>query len=455
MTHPVSSAPPWPYRLLSALLVPLVLGRVLWRARREPAYGQRWWQRLGYYGLDVPPLQDAVWIHAVSLGEMRAAAILLQALRARWPQVRVVLTHSTATGWEEGQRWCREGDVQVWLPWDSAGACQRFVRRFRPRVGLLVETEVWPNLVHAAHAAGVPLWLINARLSERSQARAQRWPALARQAYGGLHAVWAQTAADAARLQRLGASVTGVMGNLKFDLDPSASLLARGRAWRARLADDRPIAVLASSRDGEEELWLRTVTAQGAAAAVRWLIVPRHPQRFDAVARMLQAAGCTVARRSHWPATGDAQSWAAVRAADVWLGDTLGEMPAYYALADWALMGGSFLPYGGQNLIEAIACGCPVILGPHTFNFQEATRAAVEAQVAVQVDGMAAAVREALRWRDDPAWPRDARARAPAWLAQHRGAAQRLVQALEPWLSRPPHAAGGSSGAVSAPATAR
>ncbi|MCL6441787.1 MAG: hypothetical protein K6T27_09895 [Thermoleophilum sp.] len=197
------------------------------------------------------------------------------------------------------------------------------------------------------------------------------------------------------------------------------------------------------------------MTAQGAAAAVRWLIVPRHPQRFDAVARMLQAAGCTVARRSHWPDTDDAQSWAAVRAADVWLGDTLGEMPAYYALADWALMGGSFLPYGGQNLIEAIACGCPVILGPHTFNFQEATRAAVEAKVAVQVDDMAAAVREVLHWRDDPACPRDARARAPAWLAQHRGAAQRLVQALEPWLSRPPHAVGGSSGAVSAPATAR
>lgn len=431
MTAP-SVRPPWFYRILAALLAPLVLVRVGWRGRREPRYRHFWWQRLGRYGVEAPSdVGGLIWIHAVSLGETRAAGVLITALRRRWPHVRLLLTHGTATGWEEGRRWLREGDRQAWLPWDTEAACRRFLRRFRPRMGLLMETEVWPNLVAQARAAGVPLWLVNARLSERSLRKALRWPVLAARAYGGLTAVWAQTEDDAQRLRRLGAPVAGVMGNLKYDATPEPALLEQGRTWRRRAADRRPVVLLASSREGEEEAWLRAAQRQAALAELRWLIVPRHPQRFEAVARLLEGAGLRVSRRSAWPAVAEERAWEAVRQADVWLGDSMGEMASYYALADWALMGGSFLPYGGQNLIEALACDCPVLLGPHVFHFQEAAEAAVAAGAAWPMRDLDEAIGRSLAWaRQGADWPEQARRQAPCWLTRHRGAAQRLLHAL-------------------------
>ncbi|MDM7455962.1 MAG: 3-deoxy-D-manno-octulosonic acid transferase [Tepidimonas sp.] len=449
-------SPPWAYRLLTVLMAPLVLARLVWRGRREPRYRQFPWQRLGYYGAEVPADGTGmVWIHAVSLGETRAAGVLITALRQRWPQVQVLLTHSTATGWEEGRRWLRDGDRQVWLPWDTTAACRRFLRRFRPRIGLLMETEVWPNLVAQARAAGVPLWLVNARLSARSLQKAQRWPSLAAQAYGGLSAAWAQTQDDAQRLRRLGAPVAGVMGNLKYDAAPEPALLKQGQAWRQRLADHRPVVLLASSREGEELAWLQAALRHAALAELRWLIVPRHPQRFDAVARQLEGHGFRVGRRSNWPTGLQDKAWETVRQADVWLGDSMGEMASYYALADWALMGGSFLPYGGQNLIEALACDCPVLLGPHVFHFQEAAQAAQAADVAQPVRDMEEAVVRSLAWARQPtAWPEQARKQAAAWLAQHRGAAQGLLDALANELlemkGSPPPFVGGVIGAPSA-----
>jgi len=321
---------------------------------------------------------------------------LLTALRARWPTVRVLLTHGTATGRAEGAKLLQPGDLQAWLPWDTPGAVQRFVRHFRPQLGLLMETEVWPNLVAVCRAQGVPLVLANARLNATSLRKAQRLSWLSRPAYAGLAAVWAQTEADAQRLRSLGAPVQAVVGNLKFDVQPNAQQLAQGRTWRAR--QERPVVLLASTREGEEALWLQalqtlqpqeplnkepktalSLTQQAQAAikkqawqAVQWLLVPRHPQRFDEVAQQLQSAGLSVARRSQW-ADGPASQ------ADVWLGDSLGEMPLYYALADVALLGGSFAPLGGQNLIEAAACACPVVLGPHTFNLPKRLKMPVPA----------------------------------------------------------------------------
>jgi 3-deoxy-D-manno-octulosonic-acid transferase len=256
-------------------------------------------------------------------------------------------------------------------------------------VGVLMETEIWPNLIAACANTGIPLALANARLNEKSEAGALRVRPLSRPAYAALAAVWAQTEADAKRLRNVGASVDAVLGNLKFDVQPDTAQIARAGQWRAELA--RPVLLFASSREGEEAMFIDALKALGdAAAAVQWLVVPRHPQRFDEVESLLGKAGFAVSRRSQWEQRPPMQSGA------IWLGDSLGEMPLYYGLAAAALMGGSFAPLGGQNLIEALACDCPVILGPHTFNFSQASEQALHAGAALGVETMGAGLCQAL-----------------------------------------------------------
>ncbi|MFN7711192.1 MAG: 3-deoxy-D-manno-octulosonic acid transferase [Curvibacter sp.] len=418
------------YSLLMRTLQPLLRRKLARRVCTEPGYGVAVEERFGRYSS--PALPDdgrTVWVHAVSLGETRAAAVLLRELRARWPDVRLLLTHGTATGRAEGASLLREGDVQVWQPWDTPEAAQRFLAHFRPRLGILLETEVWPNLAAACAAAAVPLVLANARLSEKSLRGALRVAWLSRPTYRRLAAVWAQTEDDAQRLRQLDAPVRGVFGNLKFDATPDPALLERGRDWRAALG--RPVVMFASSREGEEADLLQALHAErDAARSVHWLIVPRHPQRFDEVADLITRDGWTLARRSTW---GELLTQVDL-AADVWLGDTLGEMPLYYGLSDVALLGGSFAPLGGQNLIEAAACSCPVFLGPHTFNFEEAANLALEAGAAVRCADMAAAVRGVLALVREPG-RQDSMARASRRFARdHRGAVARTCKALADYL---------------------
>jgi len=418
------------YSLLAWAVQPLVRLKLARRARAEPGYAVGVAERFGHYAMGPWPADGlTLWVHAVSLGETRAAAVLLAALRARWPQYRLVLTHGTATGRAEGAGLLREGDVQVWQPWDTPAAVRRFLAHFRPRLGILLETEVWPNLAAGCAAAGVPLALVNARLSERSLRRALCLVGLARPAYRSLRAVWAQTEEDARRLRRLGAPVQGVFGNLKFDAMPDAQRLQQGRAWRAALA--RPVVLLASSREGEEAALLRALQALGEAArTVQWLIVPRHPQRFDEVAALIESQGYRLARRSHWGMQPTLLEWAA----DVWLGDTLGEMALYYGLGDVALLGGSFAPLGGQNLIEAAACGCPLLLGPHTYNFEEAAELALQAGAAQRCADLSQAVRTALELVRDGARQQAMAAAARHFAQAHRGATARTCAALAAYL---------------------
>lgn len=412
------------YSLVLWLARPLLRRKLARRGAQEPGYLEAVEERFGHY--TQPSGQGFVWLHAVSLGETRAAAILLAHLRLADPALRLLLTHGTATGRAEGARLLREGDVQVWQPWDTPGAVARFLDHFRPRVGVLMETEVWPNLAAACRARGVPLALANARLSAKSLAQARRLSGLSRPTYASLAAVWAQTDADAERLRQAGATVQGVFGNLKFDARPDAIQLARGRAWRA--AAGRPVVMFASSREGEETLWLDALQAAGAAArAVQWLLVPRHPQRFDDVAALVAARGLSVSRRSGWASGQDAVE---PPAADVWIGDSLGEMALYYGLSDVALLGGSFAPLGGQNLIEAAACGCPVVMGPHTFNFAEAAELAEAAGAAQRVADVPAAIAAALAMTADGSLQRHRAAAAQAFAAAHRGAAARTAEAV-------------------------
>ena len=408
------------------------------RGVAEPGYLHAIEERFGLYASKAEP--GALWIHAVSLGETRAAAILIERLRSLQPDLRILLTHGTATGRAEGERLLQGGDRQAWLPWDSPRAVRRFLNHFQPSAGVLMETEVWPNLVAASRARGLPLVLANARLSEKSLSKAQRLARLSRPVYASLTTVWAQTEGDAQRLAQAGATVKGVFGNLKFDASTDVAQLEQGRRWRVEAA--RPVVMFASSREGEEADFFRVLKANRELAQagwarrstdliapyVRWLVVPRHPQRFDEVAALAVQHGMTVSRRSQWTAGPEA--------ADVWIGDSLGEMALYYGLADVALLGGSFAPLGGQNLIEAAACGCPVVMGPHTFNFAEAAQLAQEAGAAMRVQNMEEAVRNAVALAGNVMRRGAAVQAATAFCAAHQGAATKTAEAVLALLAR-------------------
>jgi 3-deoxy-D-manno-octulosonic-acid transferase len=412
----------WVYAALLRLLTPFYLLRLWRRGAKEPLYRQALGERLGFYG-GRPAEPGRMWVHAVSLGETRAASALITALREREPGLRILLTQSTATGREAAQALLREGDALAWLPYDTPGAVRRFLRHWRPRIGVLMETEVWPTLQREAELARVPMVLANARLSEKSLRQGLRLAALMRPAARRLALALAQTEADAARIRAMGVPRVEVAGNLKYDIAVDAALLARGQAWAAALG--RPVLMLAVSREGEEAaLQAEWVKRPGARPLLA--IVPRHPQRFDEIARLIEAAGLTLARRSSW---GDEPPAAAMQA-DVWLGDSMREMPLYYGLATVALLGGSFEPLGGQNLIEAAACGCPVLAGPHTFNFAEATELAVAAGAARRCKDLPDAVDAGVALCNDAEARAAMAAKALAFSRAHQGAAARMARAL-------------------------
>ena len=445
------------YSALMRLAQPLLRRKLTRRAVAEPGYGVAVNERFGHYTQAAEPSPELVWLHAVSLGETRAAAVLLARLRAEHPFLRVLLTHGTATGRAEGKTMLRPGDVQVWQPWDTHAVTQKFLTHFKPRLGVLIDFEVWPCAVAAAVQRNMPLVVVNGRLSEKSLQQALRLSVLARPAYAGLAAVYAQTEAHAQRFRQLGATQVRVFGNLKFDAAPSAAQQALGQTWRRELA--QPVVMLASSREGEEVQFIEQIRAVAqqiraeaaidsvasssvadgsvinmpvAVKPIKWLIVPRHPQRFDDVAALLTRSGLTVSRRSAWQ--GSPLDSSDALQADVWLGDSLGEMALYYALSDAALLGGSFEALGGQNLIEAAAGGCPVVMGPHTFNFAEAADNALAAGAALRAVDMAAGVRVAAQLVSTAGAQASMSQAAAAFAGSHQGAAERYAHALAQYL---------------------
>ncbi|MEO6278185.1 3-deoxy-D-manno-octulosonic acid transferase [Roseateles sp.] len=409
------------YAAALRLLTPFYLLRLWRRGAKEALYRHALGERLGLHSGHAEP--GRLWIHAVSLGETRAASALIDALRARDPALRFLLTHSTATGREAGESLLRDGDSQAWLPYDTPGAVRRFLRHWQPRVGVLMETEVWPTLQREAEAAGVPMVLANARLSEKSLRQGLRFASLMRPAARRMTLALAQTEADAERIRMMGTARVEVAGNLKYDIAVDPALIARGQAWAAQLG--RPVLMLAVSREGEEAALLAEWVKQPAPRPLL-AIVPRHPQRFDEIAALIEGAGFQLARRSSWAGEPPAEALQA----DVWLGDSMREMPLYYGLANVALLGGSFEPLGGQNLIEAAACGCPVLAGPHTFNFAEAAALAIQAGAAQRCRDLAEAVSRGLLLCANIG-QRDAMAvDAMAFAAAHRGAARRMAESV-------------------------
>ncbi|MGH6611025.1 MAG: lipid IV(A) 3-deoxy-D-manno-octulosonic acid transferase, partial [Burkholderiaceae bacterium] len=412
------------YTALAFLAIPFAALYLLWRSRKQSEYRAHWPERFGLERYS-PHRAPIIWIHAVSLGETRAAEPLIDALVEHYPQHLLLLTHMTPTGRAAGAdvaaRWPRRV-MQSYLPYDLPYAVRRFLRAHRPVLGIAMETEVWPNLLAAANEQQVPVALVNARLSEQSYRGYHRFAALMRETMQRLSLVLAQTSSDAERLRRLGASNVDVVGNMKFDIKIDEALVERGRAWK-RARGERPVWLFATTREGEESMILDALPKAGSAVVV---IVPRHPQRFDEVACDIEARGLRYVRRSDANKSGSDS--------DLFLGDSLGEMPMYYAAADVAFVGGSLVNVGGHNLIEACVVGTPVVVGPHTFNFVQATADAIGAGAAVRVASAHDAIVMMKSITDDPARRAQMSEAALRFAAAHRGATARTVQRLAPFI---------------------
>ena len=419
------------YTLVLWLLLPYVALRLIWRARKQPEYLQHVGERFGFYS--IRRNRPVIWLHAVSVGETRATESLVNRLRSNYPDHQILLTHTTPTGRAASEQLYGDSVLRVYLPYDYPFAVNNFLRHFHPQLGILMETEIWFNLIHACHQHRIPLLLLNARMSEKSRRGYARFARLTRNALGALAAIAAQTADDAERLASLDAKNVSVIGNLKFDIDPPFSMLELGRELRKQFGTARKILLAASTREGEEALLLDALQGFGIPGLLL-VIVPRHPQRFNVVANLLEQRGISFLRRSNMIQVGKLNSGNAhypqsvPAEVQVVLGDSMGEMFAYYVAADLAFIGGSLLPFGGQNLIEACAVGTPALVGPHMYNFAEATRLAVSAGAAIQVSDVAGLVAESQRLFEFPVAQNGMHQQCVNFVESNRGATEKSLQ---------------------------
>ena len=425
------------YNLLWHIALPVALLRLYWKSRHLSAYRQNIPERLGCYSKSKFP-KSPVWVHAVSVGETRACEPLVNALLKSGEQV--VLTHMTPTGRQTGQdifsASIQRGDlVQVYLPYDISWAIHSFLKTFKPKLGLLMETEVWPGLVFLS-APYLPLVLVNARLSARSAKRFAKFGVIANALFGSFSHILAQTPIDAKHYESFQLSHVEVTGNLKFDVLPNAEQINLALRVKEQWQPGTRIICAASTREGEELLiakaWKELLQSQANLLAHwRLLIVPRHPQRFSSVYDLLLDELLKVQKRSDLDELGLAQ---ALDQHSVILGDSMGEMSFYYALSDVVVMGGSLLPLGGQNFIEACALGCPIILGEHTFNFHQASLDAIDAGAAIRIASLAQLTDAMSVMMKDVSVLENMSSHAIDYAGQHMGATQKTIHALKEYL---------------------
>ena len=402
--------------------------KLWWRGSKQPEYRAHWGERFGFYQTKIS--QSIIWLHCVSVGETRAAEPLIKALMAQYPNHQMLLTHGTPTGRETGYALFGNSILQAYLPYDTPFAVARFLAHFQPTIGIIFETELWFNLIAACKQRKIPLALVNARLSEKS---ANNYAKLGKLVLDGLQnfsVIAAQTQPDALRLQRLGAQNVSIMGNLKFDVSPAPAMLELGAQLRALFGKNRHVLLCASTREGEEALILQYLTVLKCQKSIQTpllIIVPRHPQRFDEVAALLQQKNLSFVRRSQLTKPVPASC-------NIVLGDSMGELFAYYAACDVAFIGGSLLKLGGQNLIEALSVGKPVLVGPHTFNFAEATTNAITLGAAKRVANAQDLMQQAGDLLNDES-QRGQMAKAALQFSQrYMGATNKAMQLIEKFL---------------------
>jgi 3-deoxy-D-manno-octulosonic-acid transferase len=421
------------YSLLTYPAAAVAFAAVLWRGRVDRGYWNGLGERFGFgAALGGGP---SIWLHAVSLGEVAAAAVVVRALRARHPRTPFVLTTATPTGRARAQALFGDAVDVRYAPYDTPDSVARFIARVRPRLAIVMETELWPNLFRETERRGALLVLASARLSQRSVSRYRRFGALFRGLFRGRLIVAAQSAEDAARFIAIGADPgrTHVMGNAKFDIDVGAGVAARGAAYRAALFGPRPVWIAGSTHAGEEEQVLDAhARVCGRYPDALLLLAPRHPNRFEGVAQLLARRGVRFVRRS--------AGIAVPSEAPVLLLDTLGELLDFYASADVAFVGGSLVPVGGHNLLEPAALGLPVLTGPAQFNGREIAQLLLRLGAAREVGNAAALAAAVELLFEDPAARRAAGAAARGVVDANRGSVARLIDLIEPPAAASPSA---------------
>jgi 3-deoxy-D-manno-octulosonic-acid transferase len=364
------------YSFLFYLALPIIFIRLWWRSRRLPEYRQRLGERLGHYPFK---LDQCIWVHAVSVGETLAAIPLIKALKSRYPHLPLLVTTMTPTGAARVKSALGESVIHTYIPYDFPGAVRRFLSAMQPMVGIIMETELWPNLLAACHHKTIPVCLVNARLSEKSARGYRRIASLTREMLQKMTVIAAHGEVDAKRFIALGAPKDRVIvtGNIKFDLELPLDLISKSTALRDVLGKERFIWIAASTHEGEEEMVLsahKKLREKNPQALL--ILVPRHPDRFNKIAALCEQSFVTV-RRSQQPVC--------TQETAVYLGDTMGELLLMYSASDIAFVAGSLIPRGGHNMLEAGALGKPILTGPHLFNFAEISELFIRARALTKV----------------------------------------------------------------------
>jgi len=418
------------YTLLFTFLAPIYLLRLYWRGLRAPAYRERWPERFGIFSGS--GRRHGIWVHAVSVGEVLAIAQLVRRLLEHYPGLPILITTATPTGAERVRALFGDEVEHRYAPIDLPWVVCRFLGAYRPRLLVLVETEIWPNLIHHAHCDGVPILLANARLSPRSAAGYRRVASLTREALRKIDLIAPHGEADGERFLALGARPGGVevIGSIKFDVHLPASLRERADVMRREWGGQRPVWLAASTHEGEEELLLQAhAKIRRRVKDALLILVPRHPERFERVAQLVEEMGFPLVRRSEQRPCDEETA--------VFLGDSMGELTLFMGASDLAFIGGSLVPHGGHNILEAAAQGVAVIYGPHMFNFSEIGELFLQQGAAVQVDSVGALAEQAARWLGDASERSRIGEAGRELVDQNRGAMARLIGLVERLLDTP------------------
>ncbi|MFC4309028.1 lipid IV(A) 3-deoxy-D-manno-octulosonic acid transferase [Steroidobacter flavus] len=422
------------YTALLYVFAPLAWVATALRGLRDPAYRDRLSERWGYTRvLASSSAAPCLWIHAVSVGEVQAAAPLIRTLLKKYPQHLILITTATPTGAQRVRSLFGDSVRHAYLPYDVPGAVRRFLNRVRPRLAIVMEREIWPNLFEACERRRIPILLASARISERSAVRHRKFASLFRDALSGNVTVAAQTAQDAERYRSIGAQRVLVTGNVKFDIEVPQPAREAGQTLRATQLADRPVWVAGSTHDGEEQQVLaahRIVTSQRADALL--VLVPRHPNRFETVRAWLKSEQVEFASRS--------RNESVTPTTSVLLADTLGELMMLYAAADIAFVGGSLIAtVGGHNLLEPAVLERPILVGPHNFNAPDIAQLMIDSGAAREVNSAEQMAAALLDLYANPSLRAEMGAKANAIVASNRGALSRVLELIEPLLQAPSH----------------
>lgn len=411
------------YSALFNLLIPFILLRLLWRSFKAPQYRKRWRERFAYYDKAVIP--QVIWFHAVSVGEAEAVFPLIKRIRVNIPNSRILVTTTTPTGSARVQTVLGEAVQHVYLPYDTPAIVERFMLAFRPMLAVIMETELWPNLFTYCGQNSIPLFVINARLSKKSAKGYRKLPSLIRPLLANIKQVAAQTQEDAERFVAIGAKTeqVTVLGNIKFDLETPEQIIAEGKQLKSRIFKGRFVWIVASTHKGEDQIFLDIYKKlKPNIPELLLVLVPRHPERFGEVGELIRQNDLLeVSRTTNKPCA---------MGTDIYLANTMGELKMLYAAADIAFVGGSMLPVGGHNILEALAMGVPVLFGPYMANFKEIADKVLMYKAAIQCQGSEAIISAVQRLYVDIDYRNALVAKGEEFILQNRGVIDKLYKLL-------------------------